>query len=61
MDRLSKIIEITEEKSKGKKGISIYIPKENTFVFIETVPAQRFNMDCAKYPKKESDLILDLP
>lgn len=46
-DRLSMQIARAEEEAKGKKGVSLYLVKDKTYTFIETVPAQRFQIKCA--------------
>lgn len=46
-DRLSIQISRADEEAKGKKGVSLYLVKDKAYTFIETVPAQRFQIKCA--------------
>lgn len=41
--RLSKVIELTDEKSKGKRGITFYCSSRHEYIFIQNSQNQNSN------------------
>lgn len=61
MERLSKLIDITDEKSKGKPGVSFYSGHEHSYFFIETTHPQRIQFKCLVHLKSQIVDVLDMP
>jgi hypothetical protein len=51
-DRLSIQMTRAEVEAKTKKGVSFYLHNDKAYTFIETTPAQRFQIKCAITPRK---------